>query len=207
MGNGCFIFFFANRESRDDVWLGGSWHVAGYQLGLDQWTETFIPSKNPPMHVPTWIRIPGLPLHFWGEKNLRRIAAEIGEPLLIDTFTRERTRTIFARVCVRRNLSKPILGGIWLNSKANGKFFQKIVYEGMRSLCTSCGLAGHGDTPCKDPPAELGTNEATPTNPKAGLMVGPASTRGNRKSRNRGNLWTPPAMPINSQKFQPPEVQ
>lgn len=107
LGNGCFILFFGNRESRDDVWLGGPWHVAGYQLGLDRWTENFIPSKNPPMCVPTWIRIPVLPLHFWGEKKLRRISTEVGEPLFIDSFTKARTRTIFARVCVRRDLSKP----------------------------------------------------------------------------------------------------
>lgn len=39
----------------------------------------------------------------------------------------------------------------------------------MGSLCTSCGFAGHGDTPCKDPLIELGKNEAPPVNPKAGL--------------------------------------
>lgn len=38
LGNGCFILFFANRESRDEVWLGGPWHVPGYTLGLDQFT-------------------------------------------------------------------------------------------------------------------------------------------------------------------------
>lgn len=96
LGNGCFILFFGSRESRDDVWLGGPWHVAGYQLRLDLWTKSFIPSKNPPMCVPTWM-LSGPSTTFLGEKNFRRIATEFGEPLLIVTFTRDKSRTIFSR--------------------------------------------------------------------------------------------------------------
>lgn len=69
LGVGCFMLHFATRECRDKVWLGGPWHVAGCLVGLDVWTKKFIPSMNPEMFVPTWIRAPGLPLHFWGEKN------------------------------------------------------------------------------------------------------------------------------------------
>lgn len=64
--------------------LGGPWHVAGRGVGLDQWTEKFIPLMNPDMMVPSLIRLPGLPMHFWGEINLQRIAAELGDPIGID---------------------------------------------------------------------------------------------------------------------------
>ncbi|KAK8930534.1 hypothetical protein KSP39_PZI016987 [Platanthera zijinensis] len=49
LGNWCFILFFADKASRDRVWLGGPWHVAGFTVGLDKWTKNSIPSKNPQM--------------------------------------------------------------------------------------------------------------------------------------------------------------
>ncbi|KAK8936060.1 hypothetical protein KSP39_PZI014208 [Platanthera zijinensis] len=149
LGEGCFLLKFAHRADRDHVLLKGPWHVAGKMVGLDVWSEKFIPALNPRLLVPTWVRAPGLPLQFWGEKNLCRIASIIGEPLYIDAFTKSKSRTSFARFCVRRDLSTPLLGGVCLNSKGTGKFFQKLNYEGIGSLCTACGFADHGDAPCK----------------------------------------------------------
>ncbi|KAK8915996.1 hypothetical protein KSP39_PZI022362 [Platanthera zijinensis] len=110
LGEGCFLLKFAKRESRDHVLLDGPWHVAGRVVGLDVWSEKFIPALNPKMLVPTWVRLPGLPLQFWGDKNLFRIAAIVGEPLYIDAFTKSRSRTNFARICVRRDLSSKAPG-------------------------------------------------------------------------------------------------
>lgn len=41
-----------------------------------------------------------------------------------------------------------MIGGLWLSSQETGKFFQKINYEGIGSLCSSCGLSGHGAASC-----------------------------------------------------------
>lgn len=103
--------------------------------------------------------------------------------------------------CVRRDLSKPILGGIWLSSKATGKFFQKIIYEGMGSLCTSYGLAGHGDTHCKDSSIEIGKNEAPPINPKAGLDNW--ATIHSKKPKKQWPATTTTMIPNDSSNIQP----
>ncbi|KAK8956188.1 hypothetical protein KSP40_PGU015216 [Platanthera guangdongensis] len=91
---------------------------------------------------------PGLPLSFWGDKNLCRNVYIIGELMFIDAFTKSRSRTSFARFCVRQDSATPLFGGLLLNSANTGKVFQKLVYEGIGSLCTSCGFTEHGDATC-----------------------------------------------------------
>ncbi|XP_062074934.1 uncharacterized protein LOC133778939 [Humulus lupulus] len=52
--------------------------------------------------VPVWIRLPGLGLKYWGTKCLSALMSTIGNPILVDKVTKDRTMVQFARVLVEK---------------------------------------------------------------------------------------------------------
>ncbi|XP_020683271.2 uncharacterized protein LOC110100191 [Dendrobium catenatum] len=93
--------------------------------------------------------LPNLPLEYWDESNLARLAMGIGEPLFMDEKTKLWNRCAFARICIRLDLSKRLPKGIWANG-LEGAFFQPIEYEGIPLICLNCGKVGHKADLCKE---------------------------------------------------------
>ncbi|PKA62860.1 hypothetical protein AXF42_Ash018854 [Apostasia shenzhenica] len=147
VGFGCFIINFAREEDKNDVWMGGPWSIAGQAVGFDEWVPGFRSSANVVTTTPLWIRLPGLPIEFWGQKTLATIASKVGVPLMIDHYTANRDRGLYARVCVKVNMTKPLQPGVWIDGIA-GKHYQYFEYEGVSTLCFECGLVGHTNIHC-----------------------------------------------------------
>ncbi|PKU60516.1 hypothetical protein MA16_Dca028500 [Dendrobium catenatum] len=56
-------------------------------------------------------------------------------------------RREFARACIRINLNSKLPCGIWIEG-LNGRFYQKVEYENLSSICFKCGRIGHKDFVC-----------------------------------------------------------
>ncbi|PKA48987.1 Uncharacterized protein AXF42_Ash019525 [Apostasia shenzhenica] len=140
------ICHFQNETNRDAVIRSGPWTVAGQILGLDVWSLDFDLSSVG-VSTPIWIRLPALPLYYWGKENLARISSEIGTSLWLDPITANMEKIAFVRICVRVNLTQPLKPGVWINGP-KGKFFQRVEYEGITVVCFKCGVVGHRDQSC-----------------------------------------------------------
>ena len=55
--------------------------------------------------VSLWIRLHDLGLQYWGSKCLSALVSTIGKPIMVDKFTRERSRVQFARVLVEMDIT------------------------------------------------------------------------------------------------------
>nr|POE60007.1 hypothetical protein CFP56_03600 [Quercus suber] len=116
--------------------------------------------------VVVWVRLPELPIEFYDAAVLREIRSIIGPVLRIDSFTASETRGGYARLCVQIDLEKPLISSIRV-----GRLVQKVLYEGISSLCFCCGKLGHKQDSCglkrKEPNSEnvagvtLENNEAS----------------------------------------------
>ncbi|KAF3970060.1 hypothetical protein CMV_006197 [Castanea mollissima] len=71
------------------------------------------------------------------------IGKAIGPILRIDTHTTSKTRGHFARLCVQVNFDDPIVKLVKV-----GGIDQSVQYEGISSLCFSCGRVGHKSGNC-----------------------------------------------------------
>ncbi|KAL0922998.1 hypothetical protein M5K25_007039 [Dendrobium thyrsiflorum] len=100
---------------------------------------------------PMSIRLPHLPLLYWDNTNLARVASFFGKPLWVDAQTNSWGRNAFARVCVRMDRGAKFPPGVWI-SGLHGKFFQRVEYEGISHLCYHCGLVGHKISHCPNLP-------------------------------------------------------
>ncbi|KAI0492362.1 hypothetical protein KFK09_026633 [Dendrobium nobile] len=147
LGLGWMLCSFDNMETMENVIMGGPWFVKGHIIGLDRWSSDFSPSSLKGLSSPVWVRLPNLPLFCWDEINVARIASLIGTPLLLDGNMFQWSKREFGRVCVRLELDKQLPLGVWVDGP-NGRFFQKVEYERISSLCYNCGKVGHLDSAC-----------------------------------------------------------
>ncbi|KAK8951230.1 Cold shock protein 1 [Platanthera zijinensis] len=166
MRDDCFICIFNSLTARDSILRGGPWFINGHVIGLDTWSPDFNPSCMKGLFTPIWVRLPSLPLIFWDPTNLGRIASMVGEPLWMDSVTSSwgpDSPVMYARVCVKADLSKPLPPGVWVHSKYQS-FFQATEYEGLPSQCYHCGCVGHSMKTCPVRTAESWAPSTHPVN-------------------------------------------
>ena len=85
-----------------------------------------------------WVCLPRIPIEYYEVSVLRDIRKAIGPVLRIDTHTTSETRGRFAQLCIQVNFDDPIVKLVRV-----GGIDQPVQYEGIRSLCFSCGHVGH----------------------------------------------------------------
>lgn len=90
-----------------------------------------------------WVRLPGLPYHYYHKSVLRAIGEVIGQVLKIDYNTEGFDKARFARLAVKLDLTKPLVSMIKLDGLT-----QLVEYEGLPTICYSCGWYGHLEDAC-----------------------------------------------------------
>jgi len=90
-----------------------------------------------------WIMLSELPIEFYEPSALLKIGQAIGPVLHINAYTASNVKGHFARQCVQVNLDKPLINSIQI-----GKMAQNVQYEGLNSLCFTCGRMGHRKESC-----------------------------------------------------------
>lgn len=136
--NNYFAIQFARESNYLLALLDGPWVVRGTYLTVQPWTPSFSSRKVKISTLAAWVRLPGLPFHYYHKSLIRAIGNLIGTVLRIDYNTSLTGRGQFARMAVELDGSKPILSGIEIEGH-----FQKIEYEGLPSVCYRCGLIRH----------------------------------------------------------------
>ena len=84
-----------------------------------------------------------LPIEYYDHDILLKIGKVVRLVLRIDSNTTMGARGSFARLCVHVNLDKPLIKQVHI-----GKNVLSIQYEGINSLCFSCGRVGHKKEAC-----------------------------------------------------------
>ena len=143
LGLDYFLIKFDLKEDVDRVLKGGPWFVGQQFLAIRQWELDFRASTTTFSSMAVWVHLPELPIEYYDHAILRKIRTMIGLVLCIDVYMVSGLRGRFARLCVQVNLDKPLAKTVTI-----GKLTQTILYEGINSLCFSCGRLGHKKEDC-----------------------------------------------------------
>ncbi|XP_065633884.1 uncharacterized protein LOC136069370 [Quercus suber] len=138
LGRGFFLIHLSCNDDFDKVLRGGPWFIGEHFLAIKLWEPYFKASEAKLTSVAIWVRFPELPIEFYDASVLKEIGSVIGHVLRIDSYTASKTRGGYARLCVQIDLDKPIISFIRV-----GRLAQKVLYEGISSLCFCCGKLGH----------------------------------------------------------------
>lgn len=79
--------------------------------------------------VPLWIRLPGLPFKYWGEKSLFKIAGSVGNVVKMDQAAKNKDKLAFARVMVEVGINQELPDEVTFCIEHGNVVKQKIKYE------------------------------------------------------------------------------
>lgn len=141
LDSGCFMVKFFVEADYQHAMLGGPWVVQGHYLTVHPWEPSFSPQNLEITQVFGWVRLPGLPYHYYHKSLLRTIGEVLGTVLKIDYNTIGVPKARFARLAVKIDLTKPLVSMIKLDGAT-----QFVEYEGLPTICYGCGK--YGTTTC-----------------------------------------------------------
>ena len=76
LGTECFQFKFENEADLQSVLKRGPYHFKNWMIILQQWEP--VVSDSFPAFLSFWVKIHGIPLHFWSDQTIRTIGQELG---------------------------------------------------------------------------------------------------------------------------------
>jgi hypothetical protein len=137
---GFFVVVFESTSDRDKVFNSGPWFWGRAGLSMQLWTPAFDPSMDCISSAPVWVRLPYLPLHFWGDESLKSIGNGL-DKFLCRSLDSKPARSTFARICVEMDFSKGFPAEIILQGKDYSRT-QILDYENLSFRCRNCFETG-----------------------------------------------------------------
>lgn len=110
---------------------------------MQRWTPNFRADMAVISTMVVWARFPNLPAEYLDEEACYLIAKQVGKPVKLDEMTAYASRGRYARICVQVEIDKPLLSRVQIAGK-----FVTIEYEGLPTICYSCGRIGHRKENC-----------------------------------------------------------
>ena len=143
LGYGFFLVRFYSKENLENVLIRGPCFIGDQFISIRPWEPFFKPSTANVSLIAVWIHLYELPIQLYEAEVLKQIGESIGKVLRIDSHMTMEARGKYARLCIQIDINKPLVSTILI-----GCFEQAMSYEGIQSLCFSCGRLGHKVEAC-----------------------------------------------------------
>ncbi|KAJ8899897.1 hypothetical protein K2173_019600 [Erythroxylum novogranatense] len=165
------------------VLTNGPWMLFSQVLAVQRWFPTFRLSQAQVTHAVVWVRFPNLPIARYHPTILQALGNLVRSLVKVDAATTNAQRGRFARLAVELDLSAPLRTSLVLDGETI-----MVEYEGLPTVCSSCGFIGHESAACPHRPsttdvaskkhkeAAIGSSRASPLGRNdAGTTPGPSS--------------------------------
>ncbi|XP_058763772.1 uncharacterized protein LOC131637201 [Vicia villosa] len=113
---GYFIVRFKSKSDKDAVLMRGPYTIFKKPVLLHEWTPTFTLEDDVLRVLPVWVIFPQLPLVYWGDKSIGKIASAIGKPVITDECIRKKLRVSYARVLIEVDVTRELKSEITIRS-------------------------------------------------------------------------------------------
>lgn len=140
LGFDCFQFRFDSEEDLHSVLLNRPYQFNNWMVVLQRWEP--IISRTFPSHIPFWITLKGLPLHFWHESMIYNIGHELGT---LDDYKITKTS---ARIRISLDALKPFSKDSFIDFPSGEEIPITFEYENMANHCSICNMLTHSSRNC-----------------------------------------------------------
>lgn len=147
--NGFYVIKFNNKKDRDKILEGGPYFYNKKLMTMKRWSLGMQLNKELLHTIPIWIPLPNLPLDYWTEEGISRIASVLGTPIRLDKVTESIIKIAYARVLIEINNSFKFPNKIPIITENDKMIWQEVNYEWKPSLCSNCASFGHAETNCQ----------------------------------------------------------
>uniref|UniRef100_A0A803NZM7 CCHC-type domain-containing protein n=1 Tax=Cannabis sativa TaxID=3483 RepID=A0A803NZM7_CANSA len=146
-------FSFKSKKDASVVLSKQPWFFNGGLLILEEWPDTGQWKDFKLEKISCWIKMKGMPLKMFTQKNLRRLGEMAGE---IEEFKWHNDRRMFLNGYVRMRIGFPLNRNLFVGRfiPSEGKqHWVQIKFERLSMLCYGCGRWGHEQKECDKPVA------------------------------------------------------
>ena len=153
--NGVFMVRFRMVEGKMKAIEGVLILYDGKPVIVKNWTLDLDLSSESVKVVPTWIRMPGLPLKYWGQSVLNKITGIIGKLIRTDRATAQKDMLEYAIVLVEVKLDQGFPEKVAFMNEKGDMQEQKVEYECKPIFCSDCRGIWHNMEQCRKKKQEI----------------------------------------------------
>ncbi|XP_048496392.1 uncharacterized protein LOC125495654 [Beta vulgaris subsp. vulgaris] len=159
MNNGVFVVRFRNNEDKVKAMEAGPILYDRKPFIMKQWSPELDLIAEDVKVVPTWVRFPSLPLKYWGQQTLTKLASRIGKPIRTDRATAQKEILEYARVLVEVKVDQEFPKEILFMNEQAKMTAQQVIYECKPIFCDDCKGIGHNKEECRQKRFEVATKK------------------------------------------------
>jgi len=152
--SGWLIFAFNSELEMLETLSAGPYFVFGRPLILKIMPEFFDFQANDMTKLPTWVKLPNLPLRCWTPLCLSKIGSMIGKPIHCDIPTATMFRFSYARILDEVDLLQELPHAVQVVLPNGTPLSQQVTYESLPKFCTRCRVIGHSANSCNRGPKQ-----------------------------------------------------
>jgi hypothetical protein len=152
--SGWLIFAFNTELEMLETLSAGPYFVFGRPLILKIMPEFFDFQANDMTKLPTWVKLPNLPLRCWTPLCLLKIGSMIGKPIHYNIPPTTMSRLFYARILVEVDLLQELPYAVQVVLPNGTPLSQQVTYESLPRFCTRCRVIGHSANSCNRGPKQ-----------------------------------------------------
>ncbi|XP_062114224.1 uncharacterized protein LOC133825275 [Humulus lupulus] len=145
---------FRDEATKDLVLEAGVLHFDRKPVIVKPWSAD-LDTLRSVRYVHVWVRLPGLGLQYWGTKCLSALVSTIGNLILVDKVTKDRSMMQFARVLVEVEITEEVPQSIQFLNERGQLMEQLLEFEWLPTQCKRCRVYGHTETLCNRKQGEV----------------------------------------------------
>ncbi|KFK34518.1 hypothetical protein AALP_AA5G156300 [Arabis alpina] len=188
MEGNSFLFRIPNSFTRNRVINQRLWQIEGQTMFVAKWEPGVIPTKPELTSAPIWLELRNVPLQFFHEEGLERIASLVGDPKFLHPATANKTNLEVAKVFTIIDPRKPLPEAVNVQFDSGEIRRVGVSSPWMPPVCSHCREIGHSLKHCKRAPVTCktcsATNHTTELCTKK-VKPGPKVKKANRRRRSR----------------------
>ncbi|RID44972.1 hypothetical protein BRARA_I01733 [Brassica rapa] len=182
-----FLFRIPNAATRHRVIKQKLWQIEGQTMFVDRWEPGITPTKPELTSAPIWLELRNVPLQFFNEDGLERIAGLVGHPKFLHQTTANKTNLEVAKVFTVIDPRQPLPEAV--NVQFDSGAISRVLVSSpwMPPVCGLCKDIGHATRRCPTAPKPCAVCKST-THASAKCPEAPkkeATGRKTRRSRSR----------------------
>ncbi|KAG7587431.1 Endonuclease/exonuclease/phosphatase superfamily [Arabidopsis thaliana x Arabidopsis arenosa] len=147
-----FLFRIPNSSTRSRVINQRLWQIEGQTMFVAKWEPGVVPTKPELSSAPIWLELRNVPLQFFHEDGLERIAGLVGDPKFLHPSTANKTNLEVAKVFTIIDPRKPLPEAV--NVQFDSGQVKRILVSSpwMPPVCAHCKDIGHSARRCSKAP-------------------------------------------------------
>lgn len=114
IGNGYYMLKFSDEDDKKKAMEEGTWTIFNHYLMVCTWSQDFISPDAKIDKTLVWIRFLWLNSLYYDEIILLALTIVVGRPTKVDSNVKDDRRGRLARVCIEVDLTKQVVGKVWL---------------------------------------------------------------------------------------------